>query len=138
VTSFTLAALLQVSLLTTGDHSYAQAHKLQEETGRPLVVLIGADWCPACQTMKNSVIPQAQAQGVLSNVAFAEVNTDQEPKLSKQLMRGGMIPQLIVYHKTSDGWQRKELVGAQSIGAIQGLIKQIQPAPAAATPRVGR
>jgi thioredoxin-like negative regulator of GroEL len=131
VTSFTLAALLQVSLLTTGDHSYAQAHKL-------LVVLIGADWCPACQTMKNSVIPQAQAQGVLSNVAFAEVNTDQEPKLSKQLMRGGMIPQLIVYHKTSDGWQRKELVGAQSIGAIQGLIKQIQPAPAAATPRVGR
>jgi thioredoxin-like negative regulator of GroEL len=130
---------LQVSLLTTGGQSYAEAHRLQAETGRPLVVLIGADWCPACQTMKNSVIPQAQRQGVLEGVAFAQVNTDQEPELSKKLMQGGMIPQLVVFHKSAKGWQRKQLVGAQSITAIQGAIHQLQAADAVlATPKVGR
>jgi thioredoxin-like negative regulator of GroEL len=138
VSSLTLAALLQISLLTTSDHPYAEAHKLQLETGCPLVVLVGADWCPACVTMKNSVIPQAQRQGVLSNVAFAQVNTDHEPELSKQLMRGGLIPRLIVYHKTVDGWQRKELAGAQSVDAIEELISEVQSGPVAATARIGR
>lgn len=139
MTSLTVAALLQVSLLSTGGQSYAEAHRQQAETGRPLVVLIGADWCPACVTMKNSVIPQAQREGVLEGVAFAQVNTDQQPALSKQLMRGGMIPQLIVFHKSANGWQRKQLVGAQSISAIQGAIRQVQSAAAPlATPKIGR
>ena len=136
MTSLTVAAVLHVSLLTTGGHTYAEAHRMHAETGRPLVVLVGAEWCPACVTMKQSVIPQAQRQGLLDKVAFASVNTDREPQLSKQLMRGGMIPQLIVYHKTDAGWQRRELVGAQSLSAIQSVVAR--PAAVQATPKIGR
>jgi hypothetical protein len=72
--------------------------------------------------MKQSVIPQAQNQGVLSDVAFVEVNTDEEPELARKLMRGGSIPQLIVFHKAGEGWERREATGAQSIGDIQRLV----------------
>jgi thioredoxin-like negative regulator of GroEL len=125
-------ALLQASLLASAGQSYDEAHRVHAETGRPLVILVGADWCPACNTMKQSVIPQAQRQGVLQGVALAVVNTDQQPELARKLMRGGSIPQLIVYHKSGAGWQRRELVGAQSVGAIQQLLTP------PATPSVGR
>jgi hypothetical protein len=82
--------------------------------------------------MKHTTIPQAQRQGVLSGVAFAQVNADSEPELARKLMRGGSIPQLIVYHKGANGWQRKELLGAQSVGAIQQVITP------PATPSIGR
>jgi hypothetical protein len=50
-----------------------------------------------------------------------------------------MIPQLIVYHKSPNGWQRKQLVGAQSISAIRGAIEQLKASVApVATPRIGR
>lgn len=115
-------ALLHVSLLTTGGQPYKQAHRLHVETGRPLVILVGADWCPACVVMKRSVIPQAQSQGVLSQVEFVEVNTDEEPELARRLMRGDSIPQLIVYHKAGDGWERRELTGTQSVEEIQRAV----------------
>jgi thioredoxin-like negative regulator of GroEL len=141
VSSIVIAALLHASLLPSGSQSYAEAHRIHLETGKPLVVLVGADWCPACRTMKQSTLPQAQRQGVLNGVALAQINTDQQPELARQLMRGGSIPQLIVYHKVDNGWQRRDLVGAQNVSAIQQAVVPPQPAvagPARATPGIGR
>jgi hypothetical protein len=56
-------------------------------------------------------------------------------------MRSGSIPQLIVYHKSSGGWQRRELIGAQGVTAIQRVLVPPQRAATplgAATPRIGR
>ena len=47
-----------------------------------LVVLVGADWCPACQRMKNASLPQVAKRGALSKVAYAVVNTDHEHALA--------------------------------------------------------
>jgi thioredoxin-like negative regulator of GroEL len=110
--------------MTTGAATYADAHKVATETGKPLVVLVGADWCPGCRTMKNSAIPQVQQRGGLNKVSFAMVNTDHEHALAQQLMSGGSIPQLIMYRKTADGWQRTSLVGAQSPSQIESFINQ--------------
>jgi thioredoxin-like negative regulator of GroEL len=122
MTSLSLVVL--VSALSAGGTTYAEAYRQASETGRPLVILIGAEWCPACVTMKNSVIPQAQRQGVLKRVCYAEVNTDHEGALSQQLMRPGPIPQLIVFHKTADGWRRRELIGRQGVDTIEALIEE--------------
>lgn len=110
--------LLQATVMATATNSYAAAHERTATTGEPLVVLVGADWCPACQQMKSSVIPQAEQRGMLQQVAFAVVNTDQEPELARKLMRGGTIPQLIMYHKSGDGWKRRQLTGAQSVDSL--------------------
>jgi thiol-disulfide isomerase/thioredoxin len=124
MTSLTLSAVLQLSLLSTGADTYAEAHKKNAETGRPIMVLVGADWCPGCRTMKESVMPSVAKQGLLKKVAYAQVNTDKEAELAKKLMSGGSIPQLIMYRKTQDGWKRYSLIGAQSAAKIEAFIKQ--------------
>lgn len=129
----TAALLLQTSVVVAdlSSNNYAAAHRRTIETGQPLLVLVGADWCPGCRTMKQSVIPQAQQSGLLNGVAFAVVNTDREPALAGQLMRGRSIPQLIMYRKTEDGWRRRQLTGATSVEALRSFLAQ--PAPAEST-----
>jgi thioredoxin-like negative regulator of GroEL len=118
----TLNVLLQAAAVTAGGHDYAAAYKQATENGQPLVVLVGADWCPGCQTMKNSSMPEVERKGGLNNVAFAHVNTDQQSKLAGQLMRGGSIPQLVVFYKADGNWKREQLTGAHSAGDIQVLL----------------
>lgn len=129
VTHLLLTVALQVSALSTGALTYRDAYYRAEQTGQPLVVLVGADWCPACQTMKHSVVPQLARQGILQQVAFATVNTDHEQALAGQLMTGDSIPQLVMYRKTAKGWKRQHLTGAQSAGTITTFLSQGAPRP---------
>lgn len=122
--SMTVSAVLQVSLLTTGANTYADAHRVHAETGRPMVVLVGAEWCPACVQMKKSVLPRVARGGLLRRVAFAQINTDRDERLAKQIMRGGTIPQLVMYRRTADGWRRHMLVGAQSPEDVESFINR--------------
>ncbi|MEX2139872.1 MAG: thioredoxin family protein [Pirellulales bacterium] len=124
-----VSALMQLSLLSTSVNTYDQAYKMTNETGRPLVVLVGADWCPGCQTMKRSVIPQLESRGSLKSVAFATVNSDQQQKLAGRLMQGSSIPQLIMFVKTDAGWQRKQIVGARSVPEIEAFLAQSRSTP---------
>lgn len=122
--SLSFAAVLQASVLLTGVDSYADAHKAVAETGRPLVVIVGADWCPACQVMEKTVIPQVRQRGLLGRVAFAAVNLDQERELGQQLTAGGPIPQLLMYRKTAAGWRLRRLVGGQSVETVESFIQE--------------
>jgi thioredoxin-like negative regulator of GroEL len=122
---------LHAAIAATGSHNYADAHKLTAETGRPLVVLVGADWCPACQVMKNSTMPTVAQGGVLNKVAFAVVNTDQQPAIAQQIMTPGVIPQLVMYRKTVTGWRRDALVGAHSSQEIESFLLGGLDAPTA-------
>jgi thiol-disulfide isomerase/thioredoxin len=124
VATLSLSILLHVSVLAAGGHNYADAYHQTASTGRPLVILVGADWCPGCQRMKNTVIPQLQRQGSLNRVAFAYVNSDGERDLARKLMSGGSIPQLIMFRKTAKGWQREQLTGAQSVGDTQVFLSR--------------
>ncbi|HEY2840291.1 MAG TPA: thioredoxin family protein [Pirellulales bacterium] len=125
MTTISLAIVLHAAALATGAApTYAEAHAQQKETGKPLVVLIGADWCPACQTMKNSALPQVQKRGALAKVSYAVVNTDQQGTLARQMMQGGSIPQLVMFRETADGWKRETLVGSQDPAAIEAFINR--------------
>lgn len=118
-----MAAVMQAALMGVGEANYAEAYK-QAEAGKPLVVLIGTDWCPGCVTMKNRVIPQIEKNGTLAKVAFTQINTDQDRELATQMMRGNSIPQLVIYHKTADGWMRQIMVGAKSVAEVERAINQ--------------
>lgn len=129
MTSLMLTAALHTAIIATGSHNYADAHRLTAETGRPLVVLVGADWCPACQVMKNSTMPEVARGGTLNKVAFAVVNTDQDA-VAQQIMTPGVIPQLVMYRKTADGWKRDALIGAHSSQEIESFLQSGLEAPA--------
>ncbi len=131
MTHLTLNLLLSAAALSAGSQDYATAFRQTSETGKPLVVLIGADWCPGCRQMKYTTIPEVERSGGLSNVAFAYVNTDQDRTLANKLMQGGSIPQLVMYRKTDSGWKRKQLTGAQSTGSVEAFIDAATEEPAA-------
>jgi thioredoxin-like negative regulator of GroEL len=119
-----MGLVLQAALLVSGADSYETAMKTAQENGQPLVVLVGAEWCPGCVTMKNSTMPAMARAGQLKGVQYVTINYDQNPTLARQLMRGNSIPQLIVFSKTEKGWHREQVTGATSTGAVAGLIKR--------------
>ena len=107
MTGLTLAAVVQVSLLSTGSETYAEAHKAMTQSGKPMVVMVGTDWCGPCRKMKQVVLPEVRRRGLLRNVAFALVNADREKTLAGRLIGHGPVPQLIMFRKTTAGslWQ---------------------------------
>jgi len=119
-----MGLVLQAAVLVSGADSYEVAVKKAQENGQPLVVLVGADWCPGCVTMKNSTMPALARAGQLKGAQYVTVNYDQNPNLARQLMRGNSIPQLIVFSKTEKGWHREQITGAAGTGAVAGLIKR--------------
>lgn len=141
---WTLAAV--ISTLCTlsaaqAAETYAAAYARAEKSGEPLLIVVGAEWCPACKTMKYSTIPAMEKQGKLNGVAVAFVNVDQESQIAGKLMRGGLVPQVIVYRKTGDGWFRRHLQGGQSTGTLASVLNEAktiattsQTIPAGSTP----
>jgi len=124
VTSLVLATVLHASILTVGADDYAAARRETADSGRPMVILVGADWCPACQTMKNEILPQVKRQGLLRRVAYAVVNLDRDKRLGQELVAGGPIPQFIMYRKTREGWKRRRLIGGQSVKTVKTFIEE--------------
>ncbi len=124
MTSVAYCALASFALLAAGEETYAEAHRQTAETGRPLVVLVSADWCPACHVMQQTVIPEARRRGLLRKVAFAIVNYDREQELAVQLTEHGPIPQVVMYRRTASGWRMWRLIGSHSIEAFEQFIHQ--------------
>lgn len=126
VTSLTLAVAMQVALLgaNPNDDTYAKAHEITMKTGQPMVILVGAKWCPACVQMKTSVVPQLKERGSLTDVSFAEVDFDRERELARTLIKGGKIPQLLMYRKTKLGWRLRRIIGGQSVDKVDHFIAE--------------
>lgn len=130
MTAVLCAAVLQSAFILAGVdtssavETYAEAHRATVETGKPLVVMIGTDWCQPCQTMKRTVLPRIRKRGFFKKIAFAMVNPDRDGKLAKELTGGGPIPQLVMFRKTSKGWMRRKLIGSQSEEAVEKFIQE--------------
>jgi thioredoxin-like negative regulator of GroEL len=127
VTGLTLTVAIQMALLgapPSTDTSYATAHEMTSKTGRPMVILVGAKWCPACVQMKDNVVPQLKKRGSLTQVSYAEVDLDRERELGQQLTKGGPIPQLLMYRKTELGWRLRRIVGGQNVENVGRFIAQ--------------
>ncbi len=131
MTSLLCVTLVQTVLLAAGTEAktvsietYAEAHRTTTETGKPMVVMVGTDWCPPCQTMKKSVLPRVREHGMLKKVAFAVVNPDRDKNLAQELTGGGPIPQLVMFRRSGNGgWLRTKLVGGQSVEAVEEFIE---------------
>lgn len=113
--------------ITNDSESYGAALAQAQQHQQPLLVLVGADWCPACRVMEQQVLPQLRRQGGLQRVSVAKVDTDRQPELARQLMRGSAIPQLIVFRQRPDGsWFRAQITGATSVGEVYALVQRAQ------------
>ena len=119
-----LALAIQASLIGMHADTYTQARHLAVKTGRPMVVLVGAEWCPACKVMKDTVIPAVKKRGGLNKVSFAVVDIDEEKELGKTLISRGPIPQLLMYRRTPVGWRLRRIVGGQSVKTVETFVAE--------------
>jgi len=124
-------SLLITVILTTApadqqlQQSYAQAYTESLEEKKPLLVVVGAPWCPACRILKESTLKPMAKTGELDDVSFVVINRDENPALAAKLTQGEKtIPQIILYTPAEDGWKRRKLRGFQSKQPIRSLIQK--------------
>lgn len=124
----TLSMTLNVAMTgeSAAEHDYTLAYKRSIQEDKPLMVVVGADWCPACTQLKDSTLRTMQQSGELQEVNVAVVDRDRDPELARRLMKGeNRIPQVIVYSKDPEGrWQSRKLTGYQSPQPIRSLIRR--------------
>jgi thioredoxin-like negative regulator of GroEL len=141
ITRIVLAALatllvLQQPILAANPVSYQAALKDAQAQQRPLLVLVGATWCPGCQAMKQTVLPSVERNGGMRDVTFTTVDADSDRDVASQLMRGSSIPQLIVFAKMPGGkWHREQITGETSATEVKSLIARALAAQKAAPPK---
>ncbi len=122
--------LLSVVLASvTSEHprntDYASAYKEAMAAKKPLMVVVGAEWCPACNVLKTSTIQPMLSTGDLDQVSVAVVDRDAEPELAAQLTKGErMLPQIIMFTPTESGqWERRKLTGYQPRQPVRNLVR---------------
>jgi hypothetical protein len=126
--------VLQLAVVATGAQPYGQAQKSATENGKPLLVLVGTEWCPGCRTMKNGVMARMESGGRLRKVNYAIVNPEDNLELGSRLMRGNSVPQLIVFSKRANGeWHREQITGAASEAQVAAMIARAEAAQAKTT-----
>jgi thiol:disulfide interchange protein len=104
--------------------SYEVAYQQASEENKPLLVIVGADWCAACKLLKSQTIEPMESNGKLEDVVVTVVDKDARPELAQQLMQGSTLPQLVVFAKADSGWKKFSLQGIQSEGRIKELIER--------------
>src|SRR5260221_7103269 len=104
------AIIVLQQALFAANPSYQTALQDAQAQQRPLLVLVGANWCPGCQAMKQRVLPGLARRGALKAVSFTTVDADSDAETARLLMRGSSIPQLIVFSRLPDGkWHRDQI-----------------------------
>jgi thioredoxin-like negative regulator of GroEL len=123
MTALSIAVVLQASIVAATTDSYVDAHRETIQTGKPIVVMVGASWCGPCQTMKKEVLPQVRKKGTLKKVSFAVVDSDREARLARKLIGSGSVPQLLMFRRTRGGWRRRKLLGCQDAKSVEKFIE---------------
>lgn len=105
--------------------NYADAYKESLAQHKPLMVVVGAPWCPACNVLKETTIKQMAQTGELDSVSLTVINRDEEPELVNELTRGEkMLPQIIVFTNDRGRWKRDQLMGFQPKKPVRSLIRR--------------
>jgi thioredoxin-like negative regulator of GroEL len=116
--------LLSVTHATTSEKlTYEDAYAKAAKEEKVLLVVVGADWCAACKTLKSGTIEPMQKAGKLECVVLAQVDKDLQPELAKQMMNGTSLPQLVAFRRSDSGWKRFSLSGIQSESRVEELIR---------------
>ena len=89
---------------------FETASAIAEETGRPLLIDLYADWCGPCHTLEEEYFPHEAVQPMLSNFVLLRLNVDVEPGRSMaQDYRANAIPTVVVAE--ADGTEIDRIVG---------------------------
>ncbi len=68
-------ALFGMLLINDGAKlSYEAAYAKANKENKPLMILVGAEWCAPCKTMKSTTIAKMKESGDLDQVVFFQLD----------------------------------------------------------------
>lgn len=125
VSIFLAVVLSSVTSDQSLQQNYADAYRQSVDEEKPLMVVVSAPWCPACNVLKESTIKPMANSGELDNFSVTVINQDDDPELAKELTEGEkMLPQIIVYTKDNGRWKRRKLMGYQPKQPVRSLLRR--------------
>ncbi len=128
-TLFAVLSLIAISATSAFGQSpvdYTTAFQRAQTGDKPLLVLITASWCPPCQVMKNTTIPQLMKKDTFKNCHWATVDFDAENEIAMQLTEGKGVPQLIMFEKRDGKWIRRRMAGYKNAPTVEAFVAQSQ------------
>ena len=105
---------------------YEAAFAKANDENKPLMVVVGARWCAACQILKKETVQPMKEAGALKKVVVTFVDKDDRPELAEKLMKGETLPQIVVYSKKTGAWKRYSLTGLQSKKRMGELLARVE------------
>jgi thiol:disulfide interchange protein len=121
------AAIILAGTLLFSDSrpiDYATAYQLAQEGNKPLLVLVTAEWCAPCKTMKSTTIQELMARNAFDGFYYTTVDLGKEEELARKLIGERGVPQLIMFEKNEGKWVRRYLRGIQSCETVESFINQ--------------
>jgi len=103
---------------------YNTAYSNAQAGDKPLLVLVTATWCPPCQQMKQTTIPELMNKEAFKGFHYSTVDLDEEEKLARELIGQRGVPQLIMFEKQDGKWIRRYLRGAQTAQTVEAFVAQ--------------
>ena len=121
------AVLMTISAIVATDGNsldYKVAYEKAQAGNKPLLVLVTAEWCPPCQIMKTTTIPNLLAKDAFKDTYFATVDLDKQSVLARKLIGSRGVPQLILFEKSDGKWLRRYLRGVQTEQSVQSFLEK--------------
>ena len=122
--ALTVVTTVSSSALAQSPTDYRTAYQQAQEGDKPLLVLVTATWCPPCQVMKKTTIPELMQKEAFKGFHYSTVDLDEEETLARQLIGDRGVPQLIMYEKQGDQWVRRYLRGMQTASNVEAFVAQ--------------
>jgi thioredoxin 1 len=116
--------------------SYRKVLSDAKKSGKPIVVVFSATWCPPCQAMKHDVYPSPAVQALQDKFewAYLDVDDHSNDKAAKEFGVNG-IPH--VQFLASDGKAIDKQVGSSSAASfaktLEGVLKKVGTSSTKAT-----
>jgi len=122
--------------------SFEQAYHRAKDTKRPLIVVIGATWCPSCVQLKDAVFPTLQERGDFDKVELTLIDIDRQKVLAEKLLRGrNRIPQIVRMDWNGETWDIRRLspkdTNPKSLSSLAGNINTKSDAKADSPTNIG-
>lgn len=103
--------------------SHAAALKASKESGKPVVMIFSASWCPPCQANKKNVYPSKEVKAHHDQFVWAYLDADDDaniPAMQKAGVNG--IPHIEIIDKT--GKTIGQAIGGTSPAAFAKVLEE--------------
>ena len=113
--------------------SLPKAIATAQSTARPILVVVGATWCPSCRRLKAETLDHRASRAQLDGFVLLSVDVDESPALAERFGTG-LLPTLVILDR--DGTVLLANVGYQERVEFARFLEQGEALASAGGARV--